>query len=68
MWHVDRLKILRPHFKALNDPLITGKDFLLSKLLCPQKQLTFERKESMVCSYLLHGYDIIQILKVYIEK
>ena len=36
MWHVDGLKILRRHPKALNDPLITGKDFLLSKLLCPQ--------------------------------
>ena len=33
---MDGLKILRAHPKALNDPLLTEKDSLLCKLLCPQ--------------------------------
>ena len=34
MWMA--LKIIRVHLKALNDPLLTGKDSLLYILLCPQ--------------------------------
>ena len=42
---MDGLEILRAHPKALNNPLLTGKDFLLCKLLCPQNnQHLLEKK------------------------
>ena len=55
--------------KALNDPLLTGKYSLLYIYIAlSSKQLTLKRQEGMVCSYLLHGYDIIQVLKLCREE
>ena len=30
--------------------------------------LTLKRKEGVICSYLLHGYDVIRILKLCIGE
>ena len=50
---MDGLKILRGHPKALNDHLLTGKDSLLYKLICPQNNQHFiknDAKPTFLCS------------------
>ena len=66
MWMV--LEILRAHPKALNDPLLTGKDSLSYIYCFVFKTYNTQKIKGMICSYLMHGHDIIQVLKLCREE